>query len=279
MTAIPLGPITLPAGPVLLLVAAALAIHVADRLPSASASASVDDTRGASARPGNALLHAVYAALVAARLMHVGLNLDAYAASPWTVIDVRDGGWHPASGFIAGLAWVAWHTWRRPRWRNALAIGTVTGLSVWTAGTVLLAPPDAEPLPDLALIDLHTGAPVRLRNLADGRPVVLNLWATWCPPCRREMPILAEAQRTRTDVVFVFANQGESADTVRRYLAGENLQLSSVLLGDGSLARAIGSRGLPTTVFYDDAGRRVDAHMGALNTAALAVKLRAAAGR
>jgi thiol-disulfide isomerase/thioredoxin len=124
------------------------------------------------------------------------------------------------------------------------------------------------------LTDLATGQPVRLHEIAARRPVVVNLWATWCGPCRREMPVLAAAQNRYPGVVFVFANQGESAETVRRYLDTERLGLSRVLLDpSSSLGPALGSGGLPTTVFFDRQGRRVDAHMGALNAAALAGKL------
>src|SRR3546814_7473677 len=63
-----------------------------------------------------------------------------------------------------------------------------------------------------------------------GEPMVVNLWATWCPPCRREMPVLAKAQEERGDVTFVFVNQGESESEIRDYLRESHLQLSNVLL-------------------------------------------------
>lgn len=108
---------------------------------------------------------------------------------------------------------------------------------------------------------------------------MVNLWTTWYGPCRREMPVLAAAKARHSGVVFVFANQGESAEAVRRYLDTERLGLPHVLLDPQSrLGPALGSGGLPTTVFFDRQGQRVDAHMGALNAAALAAKLSSVMG-
>jgi thiol-disulfide isomerase/thioredoxin len=134
---------------------------------------------------------------------------------------------------------------------------------------------DAAALPSLPLRTLE-GEPVLLGAIAKGRPTVVNLWATWCPPCREEMPQLASAQQRETAVQFVFANQGESAAVVRRYLYDEILALDNVLLDpDSRLSRAVGAKGLPTTLFYDARGRLVDRHAGALSKAALARKLQA----
>ena len=87
--------------------------------------------------------------------------------------------------------------------------------------------------------------------------------------------MLAAAQRRETGVAFVFVNQGESAGAVRAYLIDQDLALQQVLLDPASaLGPAVGSRGLPTTLFYDARGRLVDAHFGVLNGAALAARLR-----
>jgi len=118
------------------------------------------------------------------------------------------------------------------------------------------------------------GEPADLVTSAKGRPTVVNLWATWCPPCREEMPLLALAQQRETGVRFVFVNQGESAAVVQRYLYDEILSLDNVLLDPASRLRpAVGSRGLPTTLFYDARGRLVGRHAGALSKDALASKL------
>ena len=80
-----------------------------------------------------------------------------------------------------------------------------------------------------------------LRSLA-GRPLVVNLWATWCPPCRREMPAMQAAQEANPDIGFVFVNQGESSVIVRRFLATQQLRLQNVVIDpSGQLAARTGA--------------------------------------
>jgi len=59
---------------------------------------------------------------------------------------------------------------------------------------------------------------------------VVNLWASWCPPCRHEMPVLQQAQAANTDVNFVFVNQGETPGTIRSYMDRRALTLRNVLV-------------------------------------------------
>lgn len=119
-----------------------------------------------------------------------------------------------------------------------------------------------------------SGESTNLAALADGKPMVVNLWASWCPPCRHEMPMLAAAQQRETGVSFVFANQGENATTVQRYLSAGQLDLANVMLDrDTRLGTVAGSMALPITLFYDANGRLIDTHLGELSAAALAKKL------
>ena len=89
------------------------------------------------------------------------------------------------------------------------------------------------------------------------------------------MLLLAAAQQRESVVGVMFVNQGESDRAVRAYQVEQGLPLRELLLDAGSkLGPAIGSRGLPTTLFYDARGRQVDAHFGVLNAAALESRLR-----
>src|SRR5690554_5842175 len=124
------------------------------------------------------------------------------------------------------------------------------------------------PLPDLQLVGFDE-RPVSLSSYK-GQPIVLNLWATWCPPCRREMPVLEQAQSDYPEVAFVLVNQGESAGEVGDFLTAQGLELEHVLLDPFSRAmHEVGSRGLPTTLFFDAEGRLVDSHMGELTMPSL----------
>jgi thiol-disulfide isomerase/thioredoxin len=123
-------------------------------------------------------------------------------------------------------------------------------------------------LPEGQLATLQ-GDPAHLADF-QGKPMVVNLWASWCPPCRREMPILEKAQDRREGITFVFVNQGEGRKAIRSYLGGEGLELENLLLDRRrTIGERVGAQGLPTTLFYDRQGRLVDAHMGALSEATL----------
>jgi len=118
------------------------------------------------------------------------------------------------------------------------------------------------------------GKTTDLPTLAAGKPLVVNLWATWCPPCRLELPFLYAAQKQEAGIAFVFVDQGEDAVTVERYLNAVHLDLANVTLDAGNkLGREIGSTGLPITLFYDSSGRMLDSRIGALSPALLDTKL------
>ena len=269
MLSISLGPVALPVAPVQLL----LAVSGASWLASRTASNGADKDRSSAA--GSAVLNAALLGLLAARLAYLGLNADLYIAAPWSAFDVRDGGWHAPTGALAGAAWLAWRGLRRPVLRRPLAVGGLAGMVFWIAASAANGSGQAPALPTLVFTSLDSAASLNLAQAARGRPVVVNLWASWCGPCRQEMPMLAAAQRRESAVGFLFVNQGESSSAVHAYLTDQGLPLREVLLDtDSKLGPAIGSRGLPTTLFYDAHGRQVDAHFGVLNAAALESRLR-----
>jgi len=123
------------------------------------------------------------------------------------------------------------------------------------------------------------GGQVALADLV-GRPLVINLWASWCPPCRREMPLLARAALEHRQAVFLFVDQGEDAETVRRFLDEQGLVLEWVLLDQKSeLGRAFRTSGIPFTFFFDAEGHLVARHPGELFPQALDRYLSQALGR
>ena len=90
------------------------------------------------------------------------------------------------------------------------------------------------------------------------------------------MPLLAAAQQREAGRVdFIFINQGESAEAVQAYLRQQGLVLREVWLDTPArLGPAIGSPGLPTTLFYSASGELVARHFGVLNAVALEARLR-----
>lgn len=277
MLSLSLGPIALPLAPLLLLLAVWVASWLASRLVRQASSKRPPEPadQALATAAGNAVFNAALAGLLAARLAHLLLNAEAYLATPWSAFDLRDGGWHGPIGLAAGAAWLLWRGARTPALRRPLAGGTLAGGVLWIAAALATGTGQTRPLPTLMLTDLASGRTLTLPEAARGRPVVVNLWASWCGPCRQEMPLLAAAQLREDRVGFLFVNQGESAAAVQAYLGSQGLPLREVLLDARSqLGPAVGSQGLPTTLFYDAQGRQVDAHFGVLNAAALESRLK-----
>ena len=170
MLSISLGPVALPVAPLLLLGAVWGASWLASRL------ASRGPEHEASAAAGNAVLHAALFGLLAARLAHLALEAAAYTASPWSALDVRDGGWHLPTGVVAGAAWLLWRGRRWPALRRPLAIGGVAGMAFWLAASLATSLGQAKEMPPGVLTALNGGAQLTLSQAARGRPVVVNLW-------------------------------------------------------------------------------------------------------
>lgn len=290
-----IGPFPLPASQLALLLAGLAALGVGRLVGQRqqSAEAGATGTAGdvavstASAKKsektkklgiGNTLSDMLLVGLLAARGVFVLTWLDSYRDAPWSMLDVRDGGFTPWAGVVAALLVALWQGARQATLRKPLILGLAAGVLTWGAllGALrLTANADDVALPAVRLTTL-TGESVDLATLADGQPLVVNLWASWCPPCRREMPVLAAAQQRESGVRFVFANQGEDAAAVLHYLAASSKgpKLSNVVFDpSAALGSAVGSKALPTTLFYDATGRRVDTHLGELSAASLASKL------
>lgn len=97
-----------------------------------------------------------------------------------------------------------------------------------------------------------------------GRVVFLNFWATWCPPCRAEMPSLNQLyQQLKHDsrFVFLFLNEDENAEAAKNYLQKEAFAFPLVRAG-GIVPAAYFKGTLPTTVVLDKEGRIVLRHEG-----------------
>lgn len=111
----------------------------------------------------------------------------------------------------------------------------------------------------------RVGAPEERVALADvvGDPLVVNFWAAWCVPCRKEMPALqAEAERLAGQVRFVGINHQDGATTAADFEDEVGVTYPSGHDPDGGVARAYGVLGLPTTVLVDASGRIVARRLG-----------------
>ncbi len=115
--------------------------------------------------------------------------------------------------------------------------------------------PRQQPTPALNTATLQ-GEAVQLADLK-GRVVLLNFWATWCPPCRAEMPTLQALPGLLGEdrVVVVALNFQEAGRTVRRFAQASGLRLPIWMDPDGDITRAWGVRAFPTTILIDREGR------------------------
>lgn len=142
-----------------------------------------------------------------------------------------------------------------------------------TAVSLPPAPAVGHPAPALSLIGLD-GQPFALSDLR-GTPVVLNFWATWCPPCRAELPELqAASERLAGQVAIVGVNQAEAPGDVRSFVDRLGLTFSMPLDENGIASRTYGVRSLPTTFFIDRQGVIRQVQVGPVTEATLAQLLK-----
>jgi len=132
----------------------------------------------------------------------------------------------------------------------------------------LFEQPEQHPLvgenaPDFTL-DLLDGGQVHLTDHLGKHVVVLDFWATWCPPCRRALPILARvtAAKKQDGVVFYAVDQGETPEKVRRFLKDRKIQCAVALDRDRKVGRKYKVSGIPQTVIIGKNGRIESVHVG-----------------
>ncbi|WP_288502264.1 TlpA disulfide reductase family protein [uncultured Pseudomonas sp.] len=219
--------------------------------------------------PESALFNLFLIGLLCARIGFVAAYWSMYRGDLLQIIDIRDGGFLLWPGLVGISLAAVWQGWRRPGLRRPLSWALFSGALFWglaSLGSHLYS--KGTELPAITLRDA-AGESVALQRYR-GKPLVINIWATWCPPCRREMPVLQQAQGEYPHVTFLFVNQGETPENVSTFLATTGLSLTHVLFdGTGLLAQRVGSMVLPTTLFYDEGGRLLGSHLGELSRASL----------
>ena len=123
-----------------------------------------------------------------------------------------------------------------------------------------------KPAPPIALKRLHRakGTTFKLASHKNKDVVILDFWATWCPPCRKAMPILEKVAKEYEDkgVVLCSINIKEKPNKIRTFLKQQNLNVDVALDTDGKVATKYNVKGIPTMVIVDKKGNIAHVKVG-----------------
>jgi len=215
----------------------------------------------------------VLGGVVAARVWFVAMNGESYLDDPVSVLYFWQPGYSFTGGIVAALSIAAWRIHRkRGLWRQQSLLMLVGGATTMAVGFSLIAglamltanrdfAGSGDTIADFELQDLD-GDTVRWSELR-GEVVLLNFWATWCPPCRREMPLLDSVNKAYATrgVQVIGVAVGEPAHIVRDYVNSIGVSYPIWLGGDEAgqirtqqIFDKSGSAGLPTSLFVDRDG-------------------------
>ena len=168
--------------------------------------------------------------------------------------------------------------------RRAIASAVLAGLLA--AGCSASEGPrlvvDAEPaaVPDAQLAAVDDAGYEAVMSGLKGRPVVVNVWASWCGPCRVEAPLLDRAAAGYAGrVSFLGVASKDQRGGADQFLRRYGIDYPNLFDGDGSVRAFLGLRGFPTTYFFDRDGRLVAADVGGVSEQKLAARVKDLLGR
>jgi thiol-disulfide isomerase/thioredoxin len=170
------------------------------------------------------------------------------------------------AGSILLMAGSTFLVWRAERARRAPA-----------GPPVLRFASNPEPAPRLVIHDL-SGKVTSMDDMK-GKVVLVNFWATWCPPCRAEIPALIELQNQHRDHLQIIGiSEDEDLDAVHAYVEKMGINYPIVMARPELIDAFGGVAALPTTFVIDTEGRVVQRHLGLLNAEYTEQEVRALAG-
>ena len=148
----------------------------------------------------------------------------------------------------------------------APSIPPIGSETIPTAPSISRLLKEGSPAPDFTLKTLDGGT-ARLSDYT-GRPVFLNFWATWCGPCRKEMPEIIAAykahQAAGLEVLAINATQLDIVEDVKAFVTEFKMPFPVPLDEDGTVGEAYSVIGLPTSVFVDAGGKVSGVNVGPL---------------
>ena len=179
----------------------------------------------------------------------------------------RRWGWLAAGTVAAGLPLMAFPTTRAFAQRCVSACVSqsswVHDLFVGSSASSVYVKPDARKMAPDFVLDDASGKPVRLSDFR-GKVVLLNFWATWCAPCRIEIPWFIEfekAEQSRGFATLGVSLDEDGWDAIRPYIEQHKINYR-VMAGNNDVAQLYGAASLPTTFIIDKSGRIAATHVG-----------------
>ena len=144
---------------------------------------------------------------------------------------------------------------RKPLITLMLCVVTAAGVAAERSDQSLTAVEGRPPAPELDLLDME-GVRHRMADYR-GKVVIVNFWATWCPPCREEMPSMQRAyeQLREEGIEMLAVNIGENEDIIFAFTANYPVEFPLLLDLDSATIQNWPVRGLPTTFVVDPQGR------------------------
>jgi cytochrome c biogenesis protein CcmG/thiol:disulfide interchange protein DsbE len=156
-----------------------------------------------------------------------------------------------------------------------LAFGLIMGLAIIRGGEKPVSsgaekeagsPITGSSAPNFELLSI-SGEKVQLTQFL-GKPVIVNFWASWCIPCKNEMPILEDMFEKRTPgIILLGINYEEPRELVRNFISELKISFPVLLDPDGKVSDQYYLRGYPTTYFIDSEGVLRAIHVGELKEA------------
>jgi len=152
--------------------------------------------------------------------------------------------------------------------RSASPGGTgVRGAGAIDTSGLDIAPRTGSLAPDFELTDVHTNKPVKLSSLR-GKPVFVNFWGTWCPPCRAEMPEmqkLYDKYRGQIEVVGISMGPRDDPTKVQLFVDVANYSWTFIHDPEYSVATTYQVQAVPSSFFIDKNGVIRSVHVGGMN--------------